>query len=282
MRRRRHMTELPALAQVGSGCAGPGQVILMELAQDAAERYDEWYGSPWGQYADIAERDLLARLAGPQPGEAVLDVGCGTGRYLRWLHMRGLSVTGVDLSLPMARVSHRRLGGMDLDGRVFVADGAALPFEDSSFDLVVAVTSLEFMQAPESALQEMARVCRTRLFLGVLSRRSLYARQIRRGKPESSLGRARLYSVGEVIRLVHSALGPCDCTWRTALLAPPMQSRAGVALAKAIDEIPGTSRLPWGAYIGLLVDVRSSVAYRPNGRQRANASAESWYRAEVP
>ena len=227
----------------------------MEFTGDVAQRYDEWYESAWGTYADIAQKSLLNRLARPQPGETALDVGCGTGRYLRWLHGTGLRATGVDISLDMARAARHHRADVGAHGRAFVADAGALPFGDSSFDLVIAVTSLEFVQAPEAALREMARVCRGRLFLGVLSRNSLYALRVRRKGPQSSLPKAHLYAVGELVELVRSALGPRPCAWRTALVAPEMQSRPGVALARAIEWIPGIDRLPWGAYIGLVVAV---------------------------
>jgi SAM-dependent methyltransferase len=225
----------------------------MRSGRDVATAYDEWYDTPWGAYADAAEKRLLDHLARPRPGETVLDVGCGTGRYLHWLHERGLRATGVDVCLDMVEAARSRLSGPGVPGRAFVADAGTLPFTDSAFNLVIAVTSLEFMQTPQRALQEMWRVCRGRLFLGVLSRHSLYARLIRRRGPASSLAKARLYGVSELLKLVGGALGPCKCRWRTALLAPQMHSTATVALTRAIDTIPGTGRLPWGAYIGLVV-----------------------------
>jgi SAM-dependent methyltransferase len=225
----------------------------MEFAEDVSQRYDDWYESAWGRYADVAEKRLFDRLAHPRSGETVLDVGCGTGRYLRWLHDRGLRATGVDVSLNMVTAARLRLTDRGADERAFVADASALPFGESSFDLVTAITSLEFLSEPERSLREMWRVCRGRLFLGVLSRHSLYARQIGRKGPASSLAKARLYGLGELLRLVRSALSPCTCTWRTALLAPEMHSTAGVALARVVDGIPGANKLPWGAYIGLVV-----------------------------
>ena len=226
----------------------------MRFAGNVSTRYDEWYDTVWGRYADLAERRLLDRLARPRAGETVLDVGCGTGRYLQWLHGRGLRPTGVDVSADMLRVARRRLMGPSVEARALVADACALPFRDGSFDLTIAVTALEFLRAPETALREMARVCRGRLFVGVLSRHSLYALQVRRRGPASSLAEARLYGVAELLGLIRSALGPCKCAWRTALVAPKVRSRAGVALARALDRVPGTDRLPWGAYIGVVVD----------------------------
>src|ERR1700745_99788 len=69
----------------------------------------------------------LVRLLDDPPG-TLLDVGCGTGAYAAGLAARGWNVTGVDASEDMLR--RARSKGMD----AVLADAAALPFEDASFD----------------------------------------------------------------------------------------------------------------------------------------------------
>lgn len=226
----------------------------MTSEKDIAERYEQWYRTPWGEYADHAEKRLLSALARPRPGESVLDVGCGTGRYLQWFSDRSAQSVGVDISYDMLCAARKRSPILQRDAWVCVADAHALPFPDRTFDLVTAITSLEFMREPAQAVREMVRVCRGRLFLGVLCRNSFYARHIARKGTASTLARAHLYSVCELLRLVRTALDGPSHQWRTTLLAPPAQSQPGVEWAAAVDRLPGADRLPWGAYIGLVVD----------------------------
>ena len=90
-----------------------------------------------------------------------LDVGCGTGRLLAFLHdaWPGMKFTGLDLSAPYLAEARRLIGRT---ARVKLIEGAAekLPFDDASLDLVVS--SFLMHELPETirqqALAEMARV----------------------------------------------------------------------------------------------------------------------------
>ena len=223
------------------------------FGNNAAARYDRWYETRWGRYADQRQRQLLVHMCGPQPAEQVLDVGCGTGRYLQWFAEMGLEATGVDSSAEMIKVAQQRLAGGGEEGRVLLADGADLSFADDSFDLVTAITVLEFVEHPNRLITEMLRVSRNRIFLGVLNRNSPYYLQqrLRRGR---ILSQAHFYSVGEVLRLVHEAGGQ-DITWRTTLQGPAIGPPVLHHLSRLRDCLPGLSRLPWGAYMGVCVTV---------------------------
>ena len=97
-----------------------------------------------------------------RPGEAVLDVGCGTGFLDRWLaHRTGRTnrITGVDINsylLREARAIARKEGLEEvIDFRTESAE--ALPFADSSFDVTMSVTVMEEVDA-DKMLAEMIRV----------------------------------------------------------------------------------------------------------------------------
>jgi SAM-dependent methyltransferase len=92
----------------------------------------------------------------PPAGSATLEIGCGEGRVARDLAARGHRVTGVDAAptlLEAAAQAHP-------EGRYLLADAAQLPFEDASFDLVVAYNSLMDVQDMPGAVREAARVLR--------------------------------------------------------------------------------------------------------------------------
>jgi SAM-dependent methyltransferase len=92
----------------------------------------------------------------PPPARATLEVGCGEGRVARDLAARGHRVTGVDASPTLLEAA----AAADPAGRYLLADAAELPFDDGSFDLVVAYNSLMDVQDMPGAVREAARVLR--------------------------------------------------------------------------------------------------------------------------
>jgi SAM-dependent methyltransferase len=95
----------------------------------------------------VGRRALVERLIdrhAPVRVDAALDVGCGTGSFVRVLARRAERVVGVD---PLASGT---------DG-VIRADAEDLPLESSSFDLVVALDVLEHVD-DVAAVGEIARV----------------------------------------------------------------------------------------------------------------------------
>jgi SAM-dependent methyltransferase len=91
-------------------------------------------------------------------GEAVLDVGSGTGALstaLRAAATHG-NVTGVDPSVTYVKHASRR--SRDPFLRFVVGDARRLPFENAAFDKTVSALVLNFVPEPARALGEMVRV----------------------------------------------------------------------------------------------------------------------------
>jgi SAM-dependent methyltransferase len=107
---------------------------------------------------------LLARRLGVDRARDVLDVGAGQGHFGRaWApHLApGFAMVGVDrearsLAVAAARAAVEAAGTF----RYQVADAAALPFADGSFDLVMCQTLLIHVPDPAVVVAEMVRVCR--------------------------------------------------------------------------------------------------------------------------
>jgi SAM-dependent methyltransferase len=103
-----------------------------------------------------AQRERVIELLSPQPGERILDVGCGPGHLARELgEIAGAgNVRGVDVSEQMLGLA-RELGVDAIH-----TQGPALPFEDGAFDAAVATQVYEFVEDLPPALEELHRVLR--------------------------------------------------------------------------------------------------------------------------
>lgn len=218
--------------------------------------YDAWYRTPWGAWAEERERRLLLDLARPRGGERVLEVGCGTGRTLAWLLSMGVDTWGVEPAPEMREVARVRLREQGYDpARVSAAVAEALPFADGSFDLVMAITVLEFIDDHIAAIREMARVSRRGLFIGALNRNSAYGRQIERGEMGKTLSRARLFTVDELVSLIRRCVAPRSITWRTTLHGPRTDDLQELEHQRRLDNRPDADRLPTGAFIAVMTEL---------------------------
>lgn len=202
------------------------------LEPDLAARYEQWYAGR-GRRADLLEQRLLQWiLLRFGAVRTILEIGCGTGHFTRWMRSLNYDVVGLDSSPPMLEQARSLNGGDYRPG-----DALALPFPDQSFDVAALITTLEFVSDPERALREAARVSRAGLLLGVINRSSLLARRYRRsGNP--LWDSARFFTPSELEALVRKAAGErlADVSWRTTLWPVPW-----------VGNLP----LPWGGFIGL-------------------------------
>lgn len=117
--------------------------------------------------ADAIEHCLI-RLA-PHSGEKLLDVATGTGWAARRAAAMGASVTGIDLGedLVGAAKSLSAQDGLSIDFQV--GDAEKLFFEEGTFDVVLSTFGVMFVQRPEAAAAELARVCRKDGRLGLVT-----------------------------------------------------------------------------------------------------------------
>ena len=99
------------------------------------------------------------RLAPPRDGH-LLDVATGTGWAARRLAERGFRVTGVDFAPDMLASANEMADAHHLDITFELGDAEALPYPDASFDAVLSSFGIMFVQRPEDAAAEIARVCK--------------------------------------------------------------------------------------------------------------------------
>jgi len=93
-------------------------------------------------------------------GRKVLDCGCGPGAATLRLVDLGYSVTGLDFSAEMIEEARRNMERYGKKAAFVQGDAEDLPFEDSSFDVVVSQYMLWTVPHPEKVIGEWHRVLR--------------------------------------------------------------------------------------------------------------------------
>ncbi|MEM7662739.1 MAG: metalloregulator ArsR/SmtB family transcription factor [Pseudomonadota bacterium] len=127
-----------------------------------SEMADTWDTVRALHFPNQAIESALLEIAGPGRFNRLVDIGTGTGRMLSLFADRAVRSDGVDLSHRMLTVARANLQRDKIDNAyVRQADATALPFEDSSADLVIIHQVLHFVDEPDRALAEAARILRT-------------------------------------------------------------------------------------------------------------------------
>lgn len=123
-----------------------------------AEGYERWAPTYDDEPNPLLAREerYFAPILNTLNFTSVLDLACGTGRWLNKLLARsGTTGFGVDLSAAMLRIAHRKDG---INGRLTQATCEHLPFAAAKFDLAICSFAWSHLRDIESALRELNRV----------------------------------------------------------------------------------------------------------------------------
>ena len=206
-------------------------------------QYDAWYGTAFGSLCHRLEKDALFSLASFKPDDKVLDAGCGTGVYLEELLRLGLDVTGVDEDENILKYAANSRGRGSTLIKAALQD---LPFESSSFDKVISVCTLEFVDKPLLALAELSRVIKKDgiLLLGFLNKNSPWAKlRIEKGKETNSVWQgAKFYCLSDIAGIAFKA-GLRMTGFKGAVYFPPEAEGKEISVIEAM-EAEGGQRSP--------------------------------------
>ena len=203
-------------------------------------RYDAWFDR--NRLAYESELEALRMLL-PKSRDG-LEVGVGTGRFAAPLGVR----VGVDPSRAMGKLAMER--GIE----VLFGVGENLPCEDSSFDLVLLVTTVCFLNDVPAALGEAYRVLRSGGFIlvGFIDRESLLGKAYEKRKQEDVFYRdATFHSADELVSHLNQA-GFSDLVFRQTIFQNPAE------MTEADPVKPGYGE-------GSFVVVRGTKSFEPQG-----------------
>jgi len=217
-----------------------------------AGSYDHWYETPLGSFVDRLERQAVFDLLGARPGQLILDVGSGTGRYARELVSQGVRCVGLEPSAAMLAVAQR---SAPPDGPSYIrGTGERLPLASHVFDAVICVTTLEFVADVDAALAEAARVAkpRGRLVIGVLNRRGPWAAR-RRRSADAVWKAAHFFTRAEMEQRLR-AFG--EVRSRLCVYVPPQLGHGPRPLLSLVERLGARIAPSLGAIIAFRVDLR--------------------------
>jgi SAM-dependent methyltransferase len=136
-------------------------VTATTTVTSSAERWGPRWGSRPADWAASEEQQLptyeeAIRRVGIGAGMRVLEVGCGSGVFLRAAADRGAAVAGLDASAALIDLARARVPEADLQ----VGDLQVLPYENDAFDVVAGFNAFFFADDMVAALREAGRVAR--------------------------------------------------------------------------------------------------------------------------
>ena len=166
---RRFAGDLLALIDAGDPVLARDREYLTAVKQEHAEAARRYFADHAGEWdtiralhiAEAAVETAMVAAVGERRFESMLDLGTGTGRLLELFAPLYNSAVGIDASAAMLAVARANLDRAGVTAaQVRLGDIQHLPFQRNSFDLVTVHQVLHFLNDPERAIAEAARVLR--------------------------------------------------------------------------------------------------------------------------
>lgn len=198
----------------------------------------------------VEERAMLSRLPADLRGRRMLDVGCGSGRYVRLALQRGASqAIGLDLTAAMlTRLRDLQPGDGDEPSGLVQGRAEALPFRAGVFDVVISALTLGHVEDLAATLGELSRVTREGGRVLVSDLHPL----------GESLGWERSFVVGDtryVVRHVTHRIAD----WRRACRHAGLELIGLLEPVLEPDDVPPPApaeTLPVGTPVAMIIDAR--------------------------
>ncbi len=136
-----------------------------------ASEYDKSrFGTLGGRILSSKQQKVLLRyLRDISKNAKILEVGCGSGRFLEFLEKkRYKNLYGIDSSNEMISIAKKRTKAKIMTGNAY-----KIPFANDSFDVVFSVHLLMHLSKPKKALDEMLRVAKDKVIIDMSNKQSI-------------------------------------------------------------------------------------------------------------
>lgn len=212
---------------------------------------EKWLESELGQYIFSRQEKLILDLVSPAMGESLLDVGCGTGNYLRLFQQEKCVLTGIDSSAKALELARKKLGNQC---ELVQGDTTDLPFSDNEFDIVTLMNGPQPPGDPQKIIAEAVRVSRNRVFIGFFNKHFLAGteRSVRKLFGFPTVPAIRFFSIGEMQSIIKETVETSSIRWGSVIYLPsPVYT-----LFSELEELFPMKNNPLGAFVGMIVPVR--------------------------
>jgi SAM-dependent methyltransferase len=144
---------MPTVVETGGVRLLPPEALIKSGAVDHAD----WNFKPLLGWIQQVRFRLVTSLLPRTRVPRMLEIGYGSGIFMPQLATHCQELYGIDIHRFHDEVA-RTLAGYGVRANLFACGAEAMPFQDRLFDLVVAVSSLEFVSDLDAAALEMSRV----------------------------------------------------------------------------------------------------------------------------
>ena len=164
-------------------------MVKIDIFEKHAERYEKWFER--NRFVYESELEAVRKVIPKGKG---IEIGVGTGRFAFPLEIK----YGIEPSRKMGKIAEER--GI----KVICGVAEKLPLKDSSFDFVLMITTICFVDDIRASFQEVRRVLKPGGYFlaGFIDRESLIGRTYQKNKDKSIFYKeADFYSTDEIINL---------------------------------------------------------------------------------
>jgi len=198
-----------------------------ETFEELADRYDAWFDKPAGRAIFGAEVACIGSLL-PADLSGWVEVGVGTGRFAAALGVP----EGIDPSGAMLKKAEAR--GI----RIIQGKAECLPYRNASLDGVLLAVTLCFLEAPEQAMREFARVLKNNrsLLVGIVPADSSWGRFYQaKGKEGHAFYSVAVFYTCEQVKQLAASAGFAFVSGTSTLPMGPDEQLEGVEVRDGVD-----------------------------------------------